>query len=461
MAMAKNYTFRKLINDIHLWVGIPTTIVLFIVCLTGTIYVFQREITQWVDSDKFFVKTDGKDHALPLAGLIRNIEREKKDSKVTNIQISDIKNEAWTFTVTPDDIIEKRKAEEAEEKKNKMAEGKPGNKEKSDKRAGEKGKGNDKKAGQKDRDRIKRYLVNPYTGVIQGESQTPTSKFFSTVLKLHRWLLMEDNRDTGKAIIGTSSILMILLELTGLILWLPAKVKSWNKWNLWKGGFKIKTDGNWRRMNFDLHKSLGFYTFIFVTIMAVTGPYFSFKWYREGFSNALREKKEKESKPLQSQYLANSSALSLDDILAKANNVYPYPSLTRISVPTDSLEAISIQKAKTGFFPDAGTDRVTFDQYSGKVLKLERFSDKKTGDKIVSLVFGLHTGEIFGTFSKILYFMACLIATSLPVTGFLIWWGRIRKGKKTARQQTSKPAAIPSGYVPPKAKQPLMNKVQV
>ncbi|MDR3273390.1 MAG: PepSY domain-containing protein, partial [Flavobacteriaceae bacterium] len=36
-------------------------------------------------------------------------------------------------------------------------------------------------------------------------------------------------------------------------------------------------------------------------------------------------------------------------------------------------------------------------------------------------------GEVFGTFSKILYFLACLIGTSLPVTGTLIWLNKMKK----------------------------------
>ncbi len=51
--MKKKNGFRKIINIIHLWVGIPSALILFVVCLSGTTYVFQKEITRWVDSDKF------------------------------------------------------------------------------------------------------------------------------------------------------------------------------------------------------------------------------------------------------------------------------------------------------------------------------------------------------------------------------------------------------------------------
>ena len=52
----------------------------------------------------------------------------------------------------------------------------------------------------------------------------------------------------------------------------------------------------------------------------------------------------------------------------------------------------------------------------------------------------IHTSEVFGTFSKLLYFIACLLATSLPVTGVVIWLNK-RKKKKPARSKIRIPQA--------------------
>jgi len=50
--------------------------------------------------------------------------------------------------------------------------------------------------------------------------------------------------------------------------------------------------------------------------------------------------------------------------------------------------------------------------------------------QIASLIKPIHTGQIFGTFSKIIYFIACLIATSLPITGTIIWLNKLKKKRK-------------------------------
>ncbi|HXS57859.1 MAG TPA: hypothetical protein VN726_17115, partial [Hanamia sp.] len=46
-------------------------------------------------------------------------------------------------------------------------------------------------------------------------------------------------------------------------------------------------------------------------------------------------------------------------------------------------------------------------------------------------------GSIYGMFTKLLYFFACLIATTLPVTGTIIWINKLKKKKK--RKAASNP----------------------
>ena len=128
-----------------------------------------------------------------------------------------------------------------------------------------------------------------------------------------------------------------------------------------------------------------------------------------------------------------SAPLSLDQILSKINEVYPGEGNTRLLLPKDSTGSYAIQKFHNGFLSSAGVDRVTLDQYSGNILEIKRFSDMSLGQQIISSSKIIHTGEIFGTFTKILYFLACLAATSLPVTGFYIWWNKGKKDKERTK----------------------------
>lgn len=442
----KAYTFRKLINNIHLWLGIPSAIILFGICLTGTIYAFSTEITEWVDRDKFVISVSPGGNTLHLKNLISSLEEKNKGLKVTSVLIPEEKNKAWTFTLAPKETANKGEREKdtkdrikgpntidkkEQQKNNEIKDNKRDSKVSKEKEV--KGK-NEKEGGAKkfDRSKIKNYLVNPYTGEITGDAKTPTSKFFSTIMGLHRWLLLDSK--VGGIITGIATIIFILMEITGLILWLPKKIKNWRKWNLWKEGFTLKLKGKWKRVNYDLHNTLGFYTFLLVTVMAVTGLCFAFDWFKAGFASTFGVTSLKREEPMESIY-SPGKKMELDQVVTKANAIFPYDGNLKINLPKDSTASITVSKTTNGFITVAGSDRVVFDQYSGAVLKTDRFSDKKFGEKVVALIYAIHVGEIFGTFTKIIYFIVCLIATSLPVTGTLIWVNKFKKKPKKAKSE--------------------------
>lgn len=74
---------------------------------------------------------------------------------------------------------------------------------------------------------------------------------------------------------------------------------------------------------------------------------------------------------------------------------------------------------------------LTFDKYSGKLLANKPHHNLNTAEKYSNANYDIHTGSYFGIIGKIIWFIAGLTCTSLPVTGFLVWWGkRKKKGKK-------------------------------
>jgi uncharacterized iron-regulated membrane protein len=47
----------------------------------------------------------------------------------------------------------------------------------------------------------------------------------------------------------------------------------------------------------------------------------------------------------------------------------------------------------------------------------------------VNANYDIHVGAILGLPTKIIAFIVSLICASLPVTGFMIWWGEERKNR--------------------------------
>ena len=89
-----NYTFRKFINDAHLWMGIGSGIILFLVCLSGTVLTFEEEIKSLFAKE--FVVADSTGSPLPMKELSESLSKE---GIVTNVTIPAKTKEAFKFSV--------------------------------------------------------------------------------------------------------------------------------------------------------------------------------------------------------------------------------------------------------------------------------------------------------------------------------------------------------------------------
>jgi uncharacterized iron-regulated membrane protein len=170
--------------------------------------------------------------------------------------------------------------------------------------------------------------------------------------------------------------------------------------------------------------------------MGITGPQWSFDWYRTGLQKTLGTYKGKEApkeKPLRSilpDHITAVSNLSIAGYINEAEKVLAYPGNYTVALPSDSTSVATISKTRLGFFAPAAADRLTIDQYSGKVLKTEIFKDKPFNERVAGSIKALHIGNVYGGFTKLIYFLACLIATSLPITGTMIWLNKLKKKQR-------------------------------
>jgi uncharacterized iron-regulated membrane protein len=419
---------RKFLNDVHLWIGLPSGIIVLLICLSGTIYVFNTEIRELSSPELYKVSHAADAQRLSAEELIAAVGRET-GGKVISIKIP--ANPERTYVLTVRKAEESKPGEKKGEKGDESAKGSG-----PERLKGKAGAGAAEKPGPPARG--VQYMVDPYSGKILGSSadKNAVSEFMQMLFSLHRWLLLDrieepifgelPNRKLGSYISGTATILFTLGVITGVIIWFPQKIRSW------KQGLKIKWNANWKRVNHDIHNSLGFYSCIFLFLMGITGPQWSFEWYRTGLRKSLgtyqSEDAPKPETPKSDIVSMNGSkSVLLTDYIKSANTALDYQGDLTISIPADSADAVLVNKTKTGFFAPAAADKIYLDQYSSALIKSEIFSEKPFNERVSNSIKALHVGDVYGKFSKIIYFLACLIATSLPVTGTLIWINKMKK----------------------------------
>lgn len=388
----KKYGFRQLCNDIHLWLGMISAMILFVICLTGTIFVFHTEIERLLYPNWFKVKNTTGIRQTPDA-LIATVERETK-GKVVSITIPATPDEVWLFSLKG----KSKKNETAAEGSKVNAEG---------------------PAAEKN----KPYYVDPYTGVVTGIGKSPAGEFFTAVEDIHRWFFI--GKPIGKIVSGSAALIFIILIISGIVIWFPRKIKHW------KEGFKIKFSAKWKRVNFDLHRALGAYVFPIILLSALTGPSWSFQWYKSAVSTVLGKEilQKEKALPLPAAVNTKAKRLTYEQVLNSAAASISGNCITLVNIPAAKSSAVSIAKTHTGFCNLAAIDYIQIDPYSGKILKLTLFSKLPFDKKIATVFRAVHVGEIFGTLTKIIYFLACLLATSLPITGIFIWWNKQKKSK--------------------------------
>jgi|26BtaG_2_1085354.scaffolds.fasta_scaffold17733_2 uncharacterized iron-regulated membrane protein len=383
----KKYGIRKFLNDVHLWLGLASGIILFLVCFSGTVLTFEKEIKN-IFADDF--KVSGT-QTMEIEALTEVLQQE---GEVSSVSIPAEAGKSYEFRV---------------------------------------------KTSPEDR-RGTTFYVDPYTGDYMQTKKSSLDDFFMWNFRMHRWLLLDSV--IGRPIVGIATIIFFILSLSGVVLWFPKKLK----WKNMKSGFKIKTSANWKRINHDLHNTLGFYACIVLVIMTLTGLFWSFEWYREAGSAVLGTKVfNRGGGPsfTSNENITDADEASIASIYNISSEELNYEGTTTISFPSEREQVYKVRKTNDNGWSPVTSDQLEIDR-DGTVLNKEIFSEKPLNVQVASLIKPIHTGEIFGTFSKIIYFLACLIATTLPITGTLIWLNKMKKKKpkNRARKQEERVKSV-------------------
>jgi uncharacterized iron-regulated membrane protein len=389
---------RRFFYAIHIWLGIVSGVIVSIICLSGSLLVFRGEIMLFTDTGKYYVCVPAEKQRVPVDEIITKLETKNPEMKVISITIHEKTNRTMELTLLSQPVPNEKR-------------------------------------------RSQRYYVNPYTGdvVANGDDGVQLGWFFSSITQLHRYLWMSSYRieflniSLGRLIVGTSTIVFIIVSLSGFVLWLPRTWKNFLKWKAWKHGFKIRFRHGFWCLIHDFHKTVGFYLLIPILILALTGLCWSFKWYRDFAGYAIGTPIFKGGVPRAKIEPVDDSMqpYSLDKIIEHTQKLLPATKERIIFIPNNREETLMIRNSSSGFFVgNIGANNIQWDRFRGtivpvehfgKTVEIERFVDKPFGAKIASSIHALHFGAITGTSSKIFFFFACLFATTLPITGVIIW----------------------------------------
>lgn len=383
----KERTFKKIIGKLHLWLGLSSGLVVFIVALTGCIYVFSQEITHTLRKDAMYVNSKGAE-TLPVSELWENTQKKiGNEYEISSVHVYNDPEKNWTFNCyeSNEDAITYFGAVEY----------------------------------------YQTIYVNPYTGAIAG-MYDEKHDFFNLVKFLHWSLLL--STDYGQPIVGWATFIFVLMLISGIILWWPRKKNAVKQ----RFTFGWKKSTRWKRKNYDLHNVLGFYMASVLLIVAFTGMVWAFSWFEAlVYVVSARSTTPPVYLRTESVFAEKKDPRSIDFALKQAKATYPNTNGYSLSEGDDSTGVINVyvqQNPGTYYISHS----MQFDKYTGAFLGKKEHKDKNFGEKVITANYDIHVGAILGIPGKILAFIASFICSTLPVTGFIIWWGRRNKERKHA-----------------------------
>ncbi|AFL87436.1 putative iron-regulated membrane protein [Terriglobus roseus DSM 18391] len=221
---------------------------------------------------------------------------------------------------------------------------------------------------------------------------------------------------TGFVVNCVCGIGLLVLAMTGLILWWPGLRQ-------WKRGFFISLRARWRRINYDAHNAVGIWTLLIVSWWGITAVYFLFPKQVTSAINAVSPLKGMAEPPAPKIAHPQAASLPMQTIVDLARKTSP-GHVSGLFLPATPGATVSVDVQRTpGDFTHRDQD--IFDSGTGQLLSQWHYGQNHSlGDWIVWLMYPLHFGTLWGTSVKVAW---CLLGLSLPilsVTGLLMYWNR-------------------------------------
>lgn len=371
--------FAKICAWLHLWPSIVAGIVVVFVSLSGTLVVYGDEIIEWSAGEKALYVTPG--------------EERLQIHEITAIHKQNFPTESCSYIIFQKDPTRSLVINSLNPKGRELS----------------------------------FIYMNPYTGEIL--KQDKTVGFFYTIAHMHSNMAMGE---IGGWIVSISTIIFVLSTLTGIVLWWP---RRWNKASV-NSSFKIKWSARFKRVNYDLHNVLGFYTAICCFVLGTTGLLIFFTPLLNSTISLFGGEGKNwfyilQDYPRDAEKTKDLSYYDTNVLIDQSFERYPDKKLIRCW--TYNYENVTIYPfymgTRAGLKSEENKKAIYYDKFTGELVSTDK--KQRVFDKVDNVVWQLHMGQWFGQLGKFTTFISGLIGTTLPITGFIIWWGRRKKKKKS------------------------------
>lgn len=255
-----------------------------------------------------------------------------------------------------------------------------------------------------------------------GEAGLSRPLLMPTLFHIHRYLVAGE---VGKVVIAVTGVSLLLMTLTGIVLWWPRMAGA----AIWKA-ITVRHGGSWPRFSFQLHRAGGFFAAPMLLVTAFSGVYFNMP---DWVTPAIKAVSTFTPNGKLTNQGDTGARVSVARAVAAAQAQFPSGRVSRLSFPAKPNQPFEVRVRQPGELRmGPGATRISVDSDNGAVLRVIDPVRARGGDKFISWLFPLHTGEAFGTAGRIVISLFGLVPLAFFVTGLVVWL-KLRKPAKATR----------------------------
>jgi len=401
--IAASMKLRSFIFWPHLIAGASAGLVILLMCATGVLLTYERQLIAWADSGYRSVKPTTDAHPLPMDVLLAQLRETHPGLSPTTITIRADQGAAVAVV-----------------------------------------------AGQHT------LYVDRYSGAVVGEaSRTGIRKVMSDLRAWHRWLAVDgEARPIARAITGWSNFLFLFIVLSGIYLWFPRK---WT-WSQIRSVVLFNPAARGKARDFNWHNVIGSWCAVPLFLVVLSAMPISFSWFNALVYRAVGEvppppanravagaaedrvQQNEGGRARPREQVDGMSRSDVDALWTRAERQVPGWRTVSLRVPaSSSAPAVFTIDRGDGGQPHLRST-LTIDARTGAITRFETFSDLTLGRRIRNTMRFAHTGEVLGIPGQTVAGIVSAGGAVLVWTGLALAWRRFRSwmARRGRRSETSR-----------------------
>ena len=379
----------------HLVAAVSAGLVILVMCVTGVLLTFERQLLAWADRDFRSVRATSDSPPLGMDDLLARVKEQQPAVRPTSLTVR-------ARAEAPVAVVEGQRT----------------------------------------------LYVDRHSGVVLGEASRNGIRGFMAELRAwHRWLGADgDGRNAARALTGWANAVFLFIVASGIYLWFP---RRWN-WRQIRNTVLFSGAAGGRARDFNWHNVIGSWCAVPLFVVVLSAMPISFGWFnalvyravgetppQAGGSAAAEPRTNQRSGREQGDRRANgTSGTRLTPLFERAEAQVP-------GWRTISLRLPASPAAPAVFTIDTGNggqphlrSTLTLDSATAGVIRYEAFANLTLGRRIRNTMRFAHTGEVLGFPGQVVAGIASAGGTVLVWTGLALTWRRLGAWRERRRRRS-------------------------